>query len=76
MTPMAQISYQRPSSRELEVLNLIADELTINEIATTLFISPETVKTHRKHLMRKMDVKNTAGLIRRAFERHIFIVRD
>jgi len=65
-------SDQRPSGRELEVLNLIADELTIKEIATVLFISPETVKTHRKHLMRKLDVRNTAGLMRRAFETKLF----
>jgi len=62
-----------PSKRELEVLKLIAFEYTIPEIAQQLFISVETVKTHRSHLLRKMSVRNTAGLVRKSFEKRILI---
>ena len=50
--------------REKEVLELIADGLTNNEIAQKLFISSTTVDTHRKNLLTKFDAKNTASLIR------------
>ncbi len=52
--------------REKEVLLLIADGLTNNEIALKLFISITTVETHRKNLLAKFEVKNTASLIRMA----------
>jgi DNA-binding NarL/FixJ family response regulator len=50
--------------REKEVLELIADGMTNNEIAQKLFISTTTVDTHRKNLLAKFEVKNTASLIR------------
>lgn len=56
------------STREQEVLNLIAYEYTSKEIAQQLIISNHTAISHRQNLMEKMGVKNTAGLIRRAFE--------
>lgn len=56
------------TGREKEVLHLIADELTTQEISEKLFISPYTVETHRKNLIRKLGVKNVAGLIRYACE--------
>ncbi len=56
------------SMREKEVLQLIMKEMTGKEIAEKLFISPGTVITHRKHLLSKLEVKNTAGLVRRALE--------
>jgi len=56
------------STREQEVLQLIAFEYSMKEIAEKLYISFETVRTHRKKLLTKMDVKNTAGLIRKGFE--------
>lgn len=52
--------------REKEVLELIAEGLTNNEIAQKLFISVTTVDTHRKNLLAKFEVKNTAALIRSA----------
>jgi DNA-binding NarL/FixJ family response regulator len=52
--------------REKEVLALIAEGLTNHEIAETLFISTTTVDTHRKNLLSKFEVKNTATLIRLA----------
>ncbi len=52
--------------REKEVLILIAEGLTNHEIADKLFISTTTVDTHRKNLLAKFNVKNTATLIRMA----------
>lgn len=52
--------------REKEVLELIAEGLTNNEIAQKLFISVTTVDTHRKNLLAKFEVRNTAALIRSA----------
>lgn len=61
------------SNREKEVLNLIAHEYTSYEIAEKLFISKHTADTHRKNLLLKLDARNTAGLVRRAFEQKILI---
>lgn len=52
--------------REKEVLLLIAEGLTNGEIADALFVSITTVDTHRKNLLAKFEVKNTAALIRMA----------
>jgi DNA-binding NarL/FixJ family response regulator len=52
--------------REKEVLGLIAEGMTNNEIAQKLFVSSTTVDTHRKNLLAKFDSKNTASLIRSA----------
>ena len=57
--------------REKEILRLIVDGLTNQEIADKLFISPRTVDTHRSNLMQKLDIKNTAGLVRFAIENGI-----
>ncbi len=56
--------------REKEVLELIAEGMTNNEIAQQLFISTGTVDTHRKNLLAKMEAKNTASLIRIATQLH------
>ena len=52
--------------REKEILKLISDGLTSNEIGKKLFISTTTVDTHRKHLLAKLKVNNTAILIKTA----------
>jgi len=56
------------SQREREVLKLVAFELTSKEIATTLFLSTHTVDSHKKKLKHKLEVRNTAGMVRRGFE--------
>ncbi len=56
------------TTREKEVLALIAEGLTNHEIAAQLFISPLTVDSHRKNLLAKLGVKNTAAMIRVAVE--------
>lgn len=54
--------------REKEVLELIADGLTNNEIAQKLFISVTTVDTHRKNLLAKFEAKNIASLVKAAVQ--------
>ena len=54
---------QKLSIREIEVLSLIMQGFTNNEIAERLFISYETVKSHRKKILEKTGAKNTAALI-------------
>ncbi|WP_462255246.1 response regulator [Ferruginibacter sp.] len=57
--------------REKEVLELIADGMTNNEIAQKLFISTTTVDTHRKNLLAKFEAKNIASLIKVAVQQHM-----
>lgn len=52
--------------RENEVLKLISEEMTSQEIADKLFISPKTVETNRLNLLQKLGVRNTAGLVKAA----------
>jgi DNA-binding NarL/FixJ family response regulator len=52
--------------REKEILKLIAEGLTTNDIAQKIFVSPYTVDTHRKNLLSKFEVSNTALLIKTA----------
>jgi len=57
--------------REIEVLKLIAEGLTNQEIADKLFVSASTVDSHRKNLISKLQAKNTAALVRTALENKI-----
>lgn len=57
------------TKREREILRLIVDGYTSSEIANILFISPRTVETHRSNLMQKLNIKNTAALVRYALEK-------
>ncbi|MCZ2357645.1 MAG: response regulator transcription factor [Bacteroidia bacterium] len=52
------------TSREIEIIRLIVQEYTNAEIAERLTISPRTVDTHRRNLLQKTGVKNTAGLVK------------
>jgi len=54
------------TSREIEIIRMIAEELTNVEIGERLNISPRTVDTHRRNLLQKLKVKNTAGLVKYA----------
>jgi len=68
--PMDQLT-----SREREVLQLIAEGYTNREIATHLHLSEKTVEKHRGHLMAKLDTHDTAGLVRFAVK-HGLIAPD
>ncbi|NET39159.1 MAG: response regulator transcription factor [Cyanothece sp. SIO1E1] len=66
-TPSASI-IPKLTEREKEVLSLIAQEYTTEEIGQTLFISVNTVQTHRKNLISKFGVRNSVGLVLKALE--------
>ncbi len=51
------------TAREKEVLQLICEEYTTQEIAEKLFLSPRTIENHRVRIMDKSGVRNTAGLV-------------
>jgi DNA-binding NarL/FixJ family response regulator len=51
------------SDRENEIIVLIAEGLTNEQIADQLFLSKHTINTHRKNIMSKLGVKNTAGIV-------------
>ncbi|MCC5940389.1 MAG: response regulator transcription factor [Balneolaceae bacterium] len=59
------------TDRELEILELIVQEFTNQEIAEKLFISSRTVDAHRRNLLQKTGARNTAGLVKYAFQHNI-----
>lgn len=63
-TKDALIIDDKLSSREREVLQLIAEGHTSEQIATKLYISTKTVSTHRRNIMDKLKITNMAGLIK------------
>lgn len=67
--PTSSSSKKLITKREQEVLAYIVKGLTSSEIAKRLYISPRTVETHRANLMHKLDIKNTAGLVRYALQK-------
>lgn len=56
------------SLREQQILQLISKEYRTKDIADELYISISTVESHRKNLLSKLDVRNSAGLVRKGFE--------
>jgi DNA-binding NarL/FixJ family response regulator len=56
------------SKREIEILKLIVNGSSNKEIGDILFISPKTVETHRNNIMKKLDVHNTASLVKKAIK--------
>jgi DNA-binding NarL/FixJ family response regulator len=62
----------RLTHREREILQLVANGLTNQEIADKLFTSKRTVETHRQSLLEKTGVKNTPALIKYAMEQGLF----
>jgi DNA-binding NarL/FixJ family response regulator len=51
------------TEREIEVISLLKEGLSTNEIAERLFLSPRTVETHRARILKKLGLKNTVSLI-------------
>lgn len=54
------------SKKEIEIIKLIAEGLDTNAIAEKLFVTPDTIKTHRKNILRKSECNNSAELIARS----------
>ncbi|MFL5808416.1 MAG: response regulator, partial [Flavisolibacter sp.] len=59
------------SRRESEILALIAEGYTNPEMADKLYVSPFTIDSHRKNLLAKLNVKNTASLVKFAMDHHL-----
>lgn len=64
--PVSGGSLERLSSRQREILQLIAEGHSTKSIATVLNLSPKTVETHRAELMMRLDIHEVAGLVRYA----------
>ncbi|HKK24477.1 MAG TPA: response regulator transcription factor [Gracilimonas sp.] len=60
------------TDREREVLKLIVNEFTNQEIADKLFVSVRTIDAHRRNLLQKTGAKNTAGLVKYALKNKLF----
>jgi DNA-binding NarL/FixJ family response regulator len=59
------------SDREIEIIKLIANELSTNQIAEKLFLSPATIETHRHNILKKLGIKSAIGLVRFAINNKI-----
>lgn len=62
------------TERERQVLQMVAEGITNQEIAEKLCISPSTVDTHRKNIMAKLDIHTVAGLVKYAIRHKIVMV--
>ena len=69
--PQTPPSMEKLSGREIEVLECIATGRTTHEIAEQLFISKNTVETHRKNLLYKLKARNTAELVNNAYKQRL-----
>lgn len=58
-----EVAQYKLSDRELEVIRLMAEGLTSSEIASKLFLSDHTVKTHRKNILKKLNVHNSSQAV-------------
>jgi len=56
------------TKREIEIIRLVAQGFSNNDIGKKLFISPRTADTHRTNIMRKLDLHNVAEIVRFAFQ--------
>ncbi len=71
LTGTGKKSYENLSNREYQVMCMIASGKTIQEIAESLILSPKTIHTYRTRILIKLDKKNTAELIRYAWENRL-----
>jgi DNA-binding NarL/FixJ family response regulator len=67
-TPVKEYE-QEPTAREIEVLQLVADGLVNREIGVRLFLSEETVKSHVRHLLAKLQARSRAHAVAVGFRR-------
>jgi len=66
------LPHETLSQRERQIFKLIAQGVSLNQIAEQLHLSPKTVTTHKTHLMEKLGIANNADLIRYAIEHKLF----
>jgi DNA-binding NarL/FixJ family response regulator len=67
--------YNKLTRREIEVLRLIADGLTSKGISEKLFLSVSTVNSHRTNMMKKLDIHDTASLVRYAIQKNLIQIK-
>jgi DNA-binding NarL/FixJ family response regulator len=67
-TPPRELE-QKPTAREIEVLQLVADGLVNRDIGKTLFLSEETVKSHVRHILAKLQARSRAHAVAVGFRR-------
>ncbi|HKY26251.1 MAG TPA: LuxR C-terminal-related transcriptional regulator [Gaiella sp.] len=67
--PVLRELEQEPTAREIEVLQLVADGLVNREIGVQLFLSEETVKSHVRHLLAKLQARSRAHAVAVGFRR-------
>jgi len=70
----AATDYERLSAREREVVKLLAEGLTLKEIATRLGLSVKTVDNHKTNMMRKLDLHDRTEVIKYAIQRKLIRV--
>jgi DNA-binding NarL/FixJ family response regulator len=68
--PMKELE-QEPTNREIEVLQLVSEGLVNREIGHRLFLSEETVKSHVRHLLAKLQARSRAHAVAVGFRRGI-----
>jgi DNA-binding NarL/FixJ family response regulator len=59
------------TKRELDIIRLVCREMSTKEMAAALFLSELTINTHRRNILRKLDIKNVAGLVNFAKEHQL-----
>jgi DNA-binding NarL/FixJ family response regulator len=67
--PVLRELEQEPTAREIEVLQLVADGLVNREIGQRLYLSEETVKSHVRHLLAKLQARSRAHAVAVGFRR-------
>jgi DNA-binding NarL/FixJ family response regulator len=71
-----QLLRQRLSKTELLILTLLSDGSNNIEVGRKIGLSPTTIKTHRRNLLRKLDAANSCVLVYRAFQLGVIAVID
>ena len=67
----SETTHQQLTKREKEILSHLAQGLSSKEIANKVFLSVSTVNTHRCNIMKKLNIHDTAGLVRYALQTHL-----
>ncbi len=65
------INEKHLTTKKIEIIRYIANGLTNKEIAAKLFLSAGTIDTHRKNILAKLNLKNTAALVKYALEHNL-----
>jgi DNA-binding NarL/FixJ family response regulator len=65
------LNHDNLSQREIEIITLIADGFDYKQIAEKLFLSPETISSHKKNILSKLKAKNAANLVKIAMQKNI-----